>query len=177
MVGYQWYRDVAGARGTATRSQQRRRSRQSAAMRRHSHLYGLGRCQVFPVTWPLSLYERPAAARGRHDDDRLAASLSAPCWWRAAERRRRRAVHLGVGHLDSVFVVTQPPQLADVAAQTPAPADALTEQTTERHAELGTERRIENKVDRAVDDDQQVEHVAGDFQQIQLLQQTNRLLR
>ena len=71
------------------------------------------------------------------------------------------------------------------SAQTAAAAStssvaAQTEQTAERHAELAAERRVENEVDGAVDDDEQVEHVAGELQQILLLQQqpntTQRLL-
>jgi len=75
----------------------------------------------------------------------------------------------------AVVVFAQPSQLVGVRTETSAPANAVTEQATERDAEFGTERRVKHEVYRTVDDDQQVEQVAGDFQQMQLLQQSANL--
>ena len=82
----------------------------------------------------------------------------------------RPAVGPRVGHLNTVVVVvSQPSQLVSVSAETLTAQTPVTEQATKRHAKLGTERRVEHEIYRRVDNDQQIEHVAGDFQQMQLL--------
>ena len=176
-AGHERYREFTDTRlgvtcRTVTGSQHRHRRRQSILWRRR-HLYVRRRRQLFPVTWPPSRDERPAAVSSRHHDDRLTASLPPP----AEVRRRstcgdgdRPAVGPRVGHLDTVVVVVaQPSQLVGVSAETLTAQTPVTEQATKRHAKLGTERRVEHEIYRWVDNDQQIEHVAGDFQQMQLL--------